>query len=146
MPDLLVLIVEDDADIAALEADIVTRSGGRATRVADGAVAIGLLGEREPPAVDLILLDLDLPTLSGQAVLDWLTTDPAWTRTPVIVVSGSLDLLRETPQVVAVLAKPFSLDLLVEAIGQARMARDAAGPGAATLFDQSDPRASPAEG
>jgi CheY-like chemotaxis protein len=101
-----VLVVEDSPPIAALEADLVLASGRQALVAPDGAAALALLEDTD---VDLILLDLNLPLLSGQAVLDRLTDDPRLGGIPVIVVSGSLTDLHATPQVVAVFDKPFDL-------------------------------------
>jgi CheY-like chemotaxis protein len=58
-----VLVVEDDVDCA--EAISTTLNVGAFVRVlhADGAAALGWLARSPPPA--LILLDLDLPTMTG---------------------------------------------------------------------------------
>jgi CheY-like chemotaxis protein len=110
-----VLVVEDCPQIAALEADLLRTSGRRALVAADGEEALALL---EGTAVDLILLDLSMPGLSGQDVLDRLSDDPRLGGIPVIVVSGSLDELRATSQVMQVFAKPFSVGELETAIDQ----------------------------
>jgi CheY-like chemotaxis protein len=108
-----ILVVEDSPSIAALEADLILASGRQALVAPDGAEALALL---EDTAVDLILLDLTLPRLSGQAVLDRLIAHPHLQHIPVIVVSGSLTTLRPTSQVVAVFDKPFDLRALATTI------------------------------
>jgi CheY-like chemotaxis protein len=107
--NLSVLIVEDAADLADMEANLVIASGGRPTVVLDGGDALAALRRTN---YGLILLDLSLPRVDGQAVLDYLVGDETLNRIPVIVVSGEIERLRPTPQVVAVFEKPFGpLDL-----------------------------------
>lgn len=106
MNDRRVLIVEDDAGIAALEADLIATVGGVPTIVGDGAKALVAL---EQTIIDLILLDLSLPQLTGQALLHCLAKNPRLNQIPVIVVSANAEKLVETPQVIAVLAKPFNV-------------------------------------
>ena len=108
-----VLIVEDVAAIAALEADLVSACAGQATVVGDGQTALETMRHTR---FALIVLDLSLPIISGQAILRTLAADPALCQTPVIVVSGSLDGFQPTSQVVALFPKPFNPDELVEAI------------------------------
>jgi CheY-like chemotaxis protein len=108
-----VLVVEDCPDIASLEADLVLASGRRALVAADGVEALAVL---EGTEVDLILLDLHMPRLWGQAVLDRLTDHRRLRHIPVIVLSGNLAALRTTPQVVAVFDKPFDVRELAASI------------------------------
>lgn len=125
MPTFRVLIVEDCEDIAALEADIVARVGGEAITACDGVDGLALLAEN---AVDLILLDLRLPRMSGQAILDRLALDAALNRVPIIVVSADTESLRETPQVAGVVQKPFEEKALAGAIDAALGAQDGTYP------------------
>lgn len=60
-----ILIIEDDADIAAIERDYLELSGYEVSVCTDGVS--GLTAALEQP-VDLLLLDLMLPGLDGFAV------------------------------------------------------------------------------
>jgi DNA-binding response OmpR family regulator len=111
-----VLIVEDSAQLADMEAAIVQLSGGCPIVVTDGADALSALGEA---GYDLIVLDLGLPRVDGQAVLDRLAAEEAWQRIPVIIVSGEIERLRPTPQVVGAFPKPFDAIALSVAIRRA---------------------------
>lgn len=113
-----VLIVEDCESMAQLETVLVRMGAGQAVRAVDGQEALAAL--RQDP-YDLILLDLTLPRLDGQALLDHLWADPRLRQIPVIIVSGDLDRLRRTPQVVAVIAKPFAA---AELLARIRVALD----------------------
>ncbi len=77
-----VLVVEDDADIAALLARYLGANGLRVSCVGSAAQ---LRAFPEHASVDLVLLDLGLPDEDGLALLRMLQTQ--W-QVPVIVVSG----------------------------------------------------------
>ena len=74
-----ILIIDDDETIGDLEQEVLTRAGYRTLRAYAGTEALLLLKEQQP---DLILLDLMLPGLSGEALL------PKLAGIPVIVVSA----------------------------------------------------------
>src|SRR5690348_13664991 len=112
---LTVLIVEDCVDIAKMEADLVLMCDFTPIIAFDGIEALATLA---CTPVDLILLDLNLPRLDGQAVLDHLATDPLLSRIPVIIVSANLAPLRTTPQVIRIMQKPFDINELLRAIDQ----------------------------
>src|SRR5713226_2810727 len=109
---LSVLIVEDCADIAKMEADLVLMCDYAPIIAFDGVEALATLA---CTPVDLILLDLNLPRLDGQAVLDHLAADPSLRRIPVIIVSANLAPLRATPQVIQIMQKPFDINELLTA-------------------------------
>jgi CheY-like chemotaxis protein len=121
-----VLVIEDCPDIAALEANLIIDSGRRPLVATDGVEALAIL---EETTVDLILLDLTMPRLSGQAVLDTLTHYARLGRIPIIVLSGNLGALRPTPQVVALFAKPFDILEVGDAIEHIAAARSAVAVG-----------------
>jgi CheY-like chemotaxis protein len=108
-----VLVVDDGPHIAALEAELLRASGRHAQVVADGVEARALLEQTD---VDLILLDLNTPQLSGQEVLDHLSEHPRLRHIPVVVLSGNMTTLCSTPQVVGLLDKPFDVQALAAAI------------------------------
>ena len=68
-----ILIVEDDRDLAAALDDAL-RFEGYATRVAYNG-AVRMLAEQ---SIDIVLLDRDLPIMSGDAVMETIarTTSP----------------------------------------------------------------------
>ncbi|WP_302925808.1 response regulator transcription factor [Holdemania filiformis] len=86
-----VLIVEDDPAISDLIAEVLTTGGIQPIRAYSGSEALLVLQRRHP---DLILLDLMLPGISGEAVMERVPD------IPVIIVSArgeiddKVDLLR----------------------------------------------------
>lgn len=62
----LVLIAEDEADIADIIAAYLEREGMRTVRAADGRTALDLHALLKP---DLVMLDVMMPKLDGWQVL-----------------------------------------------------------------------------
>jgi len=62
-----VLVVDDDADVRTLVAELLRRAGYRVMEAPDGRVALRALYEEQP---DLVLLDISMPELDGWATLE----------------------------------------------------------------------------
>ena len=80
-----VLIVEDDADIAALIAHYLEKTGFGAETVSDGGRALSRARESPP---DLVILDLMLPGLNGLEVCRALRADDKTTALPIIMLTA----------------------------------------------------------
>ena len=99
-----VLIVEDDPAISDLIAEVLTAGGIQPIRAYSGSEALLVLQRRHP---DLILLDLMLPGISGEAVMERVPD------IPVIIVSArgeiddKVDLLRSGAA--DYITKPFEM-------------------------------------
>ena len=111
----VVLVVEDDAGVAALLADVLTWGGYAPTTTGSALGALDLARRLRPAAV---LLDLGLPYRSGGALLGALKADPATAAVPVLVVSALAEDLppARRAQAAAVLGKPFSPTALLAAV------------------------------
>ena len=83
-----VLVVEDEAEIAALIAYQLTREGYRVETALTGAAALDAL-HRDLP--DLLVLDRMLPEISGDDVLKALRDDPATQAVPVLILTAKKD-------------------------------------------------------
>jgi two-component system, chemotaxis family, response regulator Rcp1 len=97
-PQLDILLVENDAAMAELT-NIAFKEAGLlegVTSVSDGEEALAFLRREEAYRMhshpDMIFLDLHLPKLTGLEVLEEIKTNPNWSATPVVVVSGYSDL------------------------------------------------------
>ncbi|WP_258725371.1 response regulator [Cellulomonas sp. NS3] len=123
-----VLLVEDDpgdvlmireayADLGRSEDLMVVNDGIEALEHVrhEGAYA-------EAPLPDLILLDLNLPRMSGREVLHALKTDPALSHIPVVVLttsSGEEDIVNAyTGHASSYVTKPVDFEEFVAAIHQ----------------------------
>jgi DNA-binding response OmpR family regulator len=106
-----VLIVEDDAATREMFTEALRWAGFLVVGVTDGLSALYAV-ELHTPAV--IVLDLDLPTLSGMSVYEELQSHERTSHIPVIVVTGSEWRSRiSQPET---LIKPITADELVAAI------------------------------
>jgi two-component system, cell cycle sensor histidine kinase and response regulator CckA len=81
-----VLIVEDEPAIVDLMSRLFASTGYTVQAVTDGAAALDVVHSAVP--FDVVLLDLDLPRMSGLDVLRALREQ--WPQVPVLVVSGNL--------------------------------------------------------
>lgn len=118
------LIIEDNpGDVRLLEEVFRELAADVHLSIArDGAEALDILDGSTPGSgvwPDLILLDLNLPKLSGHEVLSRLKTNPLTIRIPVIVFTSSkaeADVKRAyDSHVNAYLKKPSTLDGLLSA-------------------------------
>ena len=81
-----VLIVEDEEDIAGLIKHTLERSGNAdAEIVSSGDAALKAVADRPP---DLIILDLNLPVLSGTEVCRILRSRPEVRHVPIIMLTA----------------------------------------------------------
>jgi two-component system, cell cycle response regulator DivK len=85
MPAKTVLIVEDNELNMKLFNDLLVANGYRTVQTRNGAEALGLAREHMP---DLILMDIQLPEVSGLDVTRWLKEDDELRHIPVIAVTA----------------------------------------------------------
>ncbi len=97
-----VLVVEDDIALAGLYQAALRFAGFDVELVGDGLSALWHIEAERP---DVIVLDLSLPQLRGEAVLTELASSPDLYAVPVVVVTGS-DCDQAVMQASAVLRKP----------------------------------------
>ena len=81
-----VLIVEDNEHAAYLLRTLLERAGYAVVVSPDGRDALAKLGSMDP--VDVVILDLMLPYVSGYQVLIKARQNPKWRHVPIVVVTG----------------------------------------------------------
>jgi DNA-binding NtrC family response regulator len=106
----VVLVVDDEPSIRLL-CKVNLELGGYEVLEA-GTLAEAR--ERLEGAVDVVLLDMHVGNERGDGLLAELKER----GTPVIVVTGSIDLTRVAPLADAVLPKPFAIDALEDAVAR----------------------------
>jgi CheY-like chemotaxis protein len=109
-----VLIVEDDADLREMMAQLLALEGFHTAAVANGREALEYLHHGRAP--DVILLDLMMPVMDGWEFRRHQQADPALAGVPVIVLSA-LDQSRTADvSAQAFLKKPLDFDRLLELV------------------------------
>jgi len=106
-----VLIVEDDADLRDMMAQLLHLEGFGAATVANGREALEYLHHGDRP--DVILLDLMMPVMDGWEFRRRQQADPAVAGVPVIVLSAHDQSRVADVNANAFLKKPLDFDRLL---------------------------------
>ena len=121
-----VLVVDDESEVVRLLRDALEGFGYTVKITVSGREALGLLAVYRP---DVVLLDVQMPGLSGQAVLEEIKRrEPAL---PVIMVTGNrdADLAREVlAAAFDYVPKPFDLGVLERVDAAAVASRERRSP------------------
>jgi two-component system cell cycle response regulator DivK len=112
-----ILIVEDNDKNMKLVRDILVHHGHRVIEATTGEEGVRLALEQQP---DLILMDIQLPGISGVEALARIRRVPALAAVPVLAVSASV-MPDEQQRIVgsgfdAFIAKPISIKPFLEAV------------------------------
>ena len=81
----LALLIEDDRDVATLFRHVLDMAGYRSENIYDGIEAMKRLAVLQP---DVVLLDLQLPGISGVEILQKMRADERMKTIPVIVITA----------------------------------------------------------
>lgn len=131
-----ILVVEDEADIAELIKHALERTAGiDVTTVGAGDLALQAAGDAPP---DLVILDLNLPVISGSEVCRLLRSRPATAQVPIIMLTARTS---ETDRIAGLdlgaddyITKPFSLRELAARVRAVLRRRGRTDDGAATVY------------
>ena len=104
----LALIVEDDRDIVALFRHVLDLAGFGTEIVLHGGLAVEHLAKSKP---DIVLLDLNLPGVSGGEILAMMRADERLKHVPVVVITAYAHLIESLPvKPQLVLIKPVNIE------------------------------------
>ena len=109
-----ILYVEDNEPNRMIVRDLLKRTSYSLIEAHDGEAGVAMALERVP---DLILMDIQLPKISGMEAMRRIRTNPATAKTPIVAItsfglSGDDQKAKEAGAT-AYLAKPYSpFDLL----------------------------------
>jgi two-component system response regulator MtrA len=111
----VILVVEDDPQVARLIALVLGRNGYESEVVADGRTAMSRARDKQP---ELIFADLSIEGMGGQALCSALKEQPETSGIPFIVVSGDRDVAEKARICGAddYMGKPFEFDDLVRLV------------------------------
>lgn len=128
----IALIIEDERDVAALFRHVIDMAGYQTEVVFHGQAAIERLSRSQP---DFVILDLNLPGVSGVEILGMIRKDRRLNHTKVIVVTAHAHIVAGLSiQPDLVLLKPVSIDQLTNLL--ARLQLTTASPAATPLKEE----------
>ena len=114
----MVLIIEDDPTVSGLLETLMQMEGYDTVVAADGLEGL-LKAEFRRPSV--ILLDVMMPNVDGERVLDELRNRPDFSDVPVLIVTGRADAHHAFDQIVGrenVIPKPFDAAALTQRVAE----------------------------
>ncbi|MDB4936215.1 MAG: Two-component response regulator [Labilithrix sp.] len=124
-----VLVIDDDADQLGLCRELLERAGHHVTSGSGGRA--GLLSMKTGVLPDCVLLDVDMPEMSGPGMAhQMLLNDAGEQNIPILLVSGRHDL----PEIAGRMGTPYFLTKATLDYGQkllrilARALRERRGP------------------
>ncbi|MDZ4754165.1 MAG: response regulator [Phycisphaerae bacterium] len=112
-----ILVVDDEPHVLQVLSVVLRGAGFRAVAAEDGALALDFMLQR---GADAVIADLHMPRLSGFQLAERLYSTPMTRTVPVIIVTGQVAAPIAqlwnvaTPNVCAIMVKPFSPCRLVE--------------------------------
>lgn len=117
----IALVIEDHEFQRRIQSKILREEHYEVVTAASGAEALKILRKLRP---NLILIDIELPDLSGIEIVKLLRGTSVFKATPILIVSGntSKETLEDSRKAGAngFLVKPFDRKALVDGIAQAR--------------------------
>jgi two-component system cell cycle response regulator DivK len=117
MSERTILLVEDNELNRKIVRDLLKRTTYKLIEAHDGEAAIATALEQRP---DLILMDIQLPKISGIEATRRLRAEPATATTPIIAITSFAlsgdDRKAKDAGASAYLAKPYSPFALLEVI------------------------------
>ena len=111
---LRILVVDDEPMVRTVTTKLLRLRGHDVTDVDGGPAALRALAERP---YDVVVTDLSMPDMTGRELAAAIRQRHA--GVPVLLLTGDTDAEVESEDVVAVVKKPFQLDVLVGAIQHA---------------------------
>jgi DNA-binding response OmpR family regulator len=107
-----VLIIEDDPELSEIFMEIVRGSGLRCANIRNGRDALEYL---QSHAASVVILDLNLPEVSGQKLLEFIRQNSQHKDTKILVLSADANRAQVLESVAdLVLIKPASVDQISE--------------------------------
>ncbi|HEX7153357.1 MAG TPA: response regulator [Thermoanaerobaculia bacterium] len=113
----MILVVEDDAQVARLISLVLKRSGYESEIVADGQSALAKARQLRPA---MIFADLTIKGMGGEALCSALKALPETKEIPYVVVSGDADIAEKARVCGAddYMGKPFEFDDLIRLVNK----------------------------
>ena len=113
-----VLVIDDDTDNRRFLQHVLQVATHDVHTARDGQDALAWLRTQSFPP-DCIVLDLDMPIMTGQELFSRLQADPQFCHIGIIILSGDLDRhVSHLPRSAVCLEKPAPPEVLVDAVAR----------------------------
>ena len=112
-----ILVVEDEKDIRTLVREILENAGHAVVEAQGGQEALDHLGKEGHAPVDLILLDIMMPSMDGYTVNNRLQQNENTRSIPVVILTAKgkmRDTFEMASNVAAFVDKPFTSSELIQ--------------------------------
>jgi CheY-like chemotaxis protein len=109
-----VLVVDDDTELRMATREVLMDEGFVVLCAPDAQGALALLRNGATP--DLILVDQMMPGMTGRELCRRLAGEPAYADIPTILMTASYDRSGRDADGTPVLAKPMSIELLLDSV------------------------------
>lgn len=110
----VIVVADDDQDVADLITYAFERAGHTVRTVLDGTKALHLIQALLP---DLVVLDHDMPGLTGSAIASALRANPSTVGTTVVMITGQ-DVAEAAGLVDRILVKPVGPRQLIAIVAE----------------------------
>jgi CheY-like chemotaxis protein len=112
VPKKTIVVVDDEEAICETLKDVFEEEGYPVEIAQDGVAALELL-RRMTVAPGMVILDLLMPRMDGNAVYAAMKADPALMDIPVVISTSDPS---RAPSGVLIMKKPVDLDLLLDTV------------------------------
>ena len=115
-----ILIVDDDQAVVDLIAEVLSNDARFESKTVNNGFGAGMLAKEYRP--DLIILDVMLPDINGQAVCELIRQDPTMSDIKIICISGMVEEEKidelKTAGADDFLHKPLDIDELIRRVSR----------------------------
>ena len=113
----MILVVEDDPQVARLISLVLQRNGRQSQVVSDGQTALTRAKESKP---EMIFADLTIRGMSGAALCSALKSEDDTKNIPYVILSGDRDIAEKARVCGAddYMGKPFEFDDLIRLVNK----------------------------
>jgi len=108
-----VLVVDDDQTVRRCLGEFLEAEGYKVLSAPNGRAALAILEEEVP---DLLLVEVDMPVMSGSRLAEALAHYPDLARIPLILMSRRKEHEAVPPPPHRVVQKPLNLDWLASTV------------------------------
>jgi two-component system, chemotaxis family, chemotaxis protein CheY len=110
-----ILLVDDDRPTREALRELLEDEGFAVAEAANGQAALELMTSGQ--ALSLVVMDLEMPVMSGTELIEIMRNYTGLARLPVLIVTGNDRSVAVLDQpVVGYFRKPFQLDLFLQSV------------------------------